>query len=96
MIGEFMFGFGAGGDFPEMKDTKKNTEKVKPEEDLSLGKKITISKEEFMRKAAEVVSSGRFAQMSMERDPMMGALTMMTNSILVSEIVAALFDEEDE
>jgi len=34
--------------------------------------------------------------MSMEKDPMMGAINMMLGSILVSELVAALFDDEED
>ena len=59
-------------------------------------KKITIAEEEFKRKAAEVLSSGRLTQMSTEKDPIMGALTIMIGSILVSEITVALFGEEDD
>lgn len=62
----------------------------------STDRKIVISRDEFQRRAAEVISSGKFTQMSMEKDPMMGAINMMLGSILVSELVAALFDDEDK
>jgi hypothetical protein len=92
-----MFGFGFGIPFPENRGGGKR-ENVKPGAmGSSTDRKIVISRDEFQRRAAEVIRSGKFTQMSMEKDPMMGAITMMMGSILVSELEAALFgDEEDK
>ena len=94
-----MFSYGFGIRLPN-NEAKKNGEIISPEENKEhkgfQEKSITITKDEFARRAAKVVGSGKFAQMSMEKDPMMGALNMMMGSILVSEIMLELFGEEDE
>jgi hypothetical protein len=58
-------------------------------------KTITLTREEFMRKGSHVICSGEFAR-SCNKDPMIGAITMLNGTIFLSELTRALFDEEDQ
>lgn len=62
----------------------------------SLKKEITISKEDFMNKAAKVVSGGRFMEMATKKDPGMGTVLMLAVSLIISELVTELFDKEED
>lgn len=87
-------------------DGARSEEDVRREEDRlaeahkkfeeSKRKEITITKEEFMRRAAEVISSGRFSSQMIESDPKMGFLTMLVVTPLISDLTHELFDKEDK
>ena len=87
-------------------DGARSEEDVRREEDKlaeahkkfeeSKRKEITITKEEFMNRASDVISSGRFSSQLIERDPKMGFLTMLVVTPLISDLTYELFDKEDK
>lgn len=87
-------------------DGARSEEDVRREEDKlakahkkfeeSMSKEITITKDEFMKRAAHVFSSGSFASAMIERDPKMGFMTMLMVTPIVSELTHELFDKEDK
>lgn len=62
----------------------------------SLNNKITISKHEFMEKASEVLSNGRFMKTAKEHNVEMAMMLMLSITPVISELTCKLFDEEDK
>ena len=106
MFGGMFSGMGCMGSDPFFFDGARSEEDVRREEDKlaeahkkfeeSKRKEITITKEEFMKREAEVISSGRFSSQMIERDPKIGFLTMLAVTPLISELTNELFDKEDK
>lgn len=106
MFGGMFSGMGCMGSDPFFFDGERSEEDVRREEDRlaeahkkleeSKRKEITITKDEFMKRAAGVLSSGSFASAMIDRDPKMGFLTMLMVTPLISELTHELFDKEDK
>lgn len=91
--------FGAGsmmGSF-EARERERTADTGRRRSGMSdMSKEITISKEEFMEKASEVVANRNFAKAGIERDPKMGFLMMLMVTPIVAELAAKLFEEEED
>lgn len=61
----------------------------------SLNHKVTISKHEFIEKASEVLSNGRFMKTAKEHNVEMAMTLMLSITPVISELTCKLFDEED-
>ena len=106
MIGEFMFGFGCGGDFPESKpEPERKSEGRKQGTDYSRfqkfrekakEQKVTITRDEFMHKCADVSMFGEFATELGEHDPGMRFRYPLLLAPFIADLANAIFGEIEE
>lgn len=92
--------FGAFGFDPE-EETKKN-EEMKREAELrkkyeeNLDKPITITKRQFMKISAQVITNGKFMSIAKEHDPQMRAMLVLAVTPIMADLTKELFAKDFE